>query len=160
MDNYCVMDWYSYYAIHWRSEKESIKEVIIEDGVTNIDNSAFYRCSALTSVTIPDSVTNIDWDAFKECTNLESITILNSECEIYNDNTTIYAKTEIKGYTNSTAQAYSEKYNHTFIVLDKESEPEYTLGNLIDADDATLVLSYYAEVSTGSTQSFEDFLKK
>ena len=50
--------------------------------VTRIGNSAFEKCSSLTSVTIPNSVTSIgDW-AFSYCTGLTSITIPNSVTSI------------------------------------------------------------------------------
>ena len=43
--------------------------------VKSIGNSAFYKCTGLTSVTIPNSVTSIGDDAFSGCTGLTSVTI-------------------------------------------------------------------------------------
>ena len=50
--------------------------------VTAIGNSAFYRCSGLTSVVIPNSVTQIDTDAFYKCSGLTSVEIPNSVTSI------------------------------------------------------------------------------
>ena len=46
--------------------------------VTSISNSAFYYCTALTSVTIPNSVTSIGNSAFDYCSGLTSVNIPNS----------------------------------------------------------------------------------
>ena len=62
----------------WREYYNSMKTVIISDGVTTIGEHAFDDCTGLTSVTIPDSVTSIGNDAFRGCTGLTSITIPNS----------------------------------------------------------------------------------
>ena len=56
----------------------------IPDGVTAIEDYAFYYCSGLTSVTIPSSVTSIGESAFQHCTGLTSITIPNSVTSIVN----------------------------------------------------------------------------
>jgi hypothetical protein len=56
--------------------------VTIPDSVTSIGDSAFYYCTALTSVTIPDSVTSIGDSAFYYCTALTSVTIPDSVTSI------------------------------------------------------------------------------
>ena len=43
--------------------------------VTSIGESAFYRCTGLTSITIPNSVTSIGEDAFYHCTGLKEVHI-------------------------------------------------------------------------------------
>ena len=57
----------------WSSYSEDIKEIIIEEGITTIPNSAFYSCRALVSVKLPDSVSIINPYAFFFCTSLESV---------------------------------------------------------------------------------------
>ncbi len=52
-----------------------IKTAIIENGVTNIGDQAFYFCSNLTSVVIPESVTQIGVRAFAYCNSLLNVTI-------------------------------------------------------------------------------------
>ena len=59
----------------WHKYNNSIISVVIEDGVTEIGNAAFYDCKNLVSVTIPDSVTTIGDKAFKFCKSLVSITL-------------------------------------------------------------------------------------
>lgn len=61
---------------------ETVKNVVIEKGVTSIGEYAFAGCSYLTSITIPDSVTYIGYYAFYKCTSLLSITIPNSVTSI------------------------------------------------------------------------------
>jgi len=62
----------------------SITEVIIENGVTNIGEEAFDVCYSLESVTIPDSVTSIGNSAFSSCSSLKSLVIPDSVTEIGN----------------------------------------------------------------------------
>ena len=62
--------------------KSDIKRIIIGDGVTTIEEFAFFNCSKLTSVTIPNSVTEIGFRAFEDCRALTSINIPNSVTEI------------------------------------------------------------------------------
>ncbi len=66
----------------WYYRREEIKKVVIEDGVTNIGDRAFYECVALTSVEIPNSVTSIGDYAFHYCEDLTSVTIPNSVTSI------------------------------------------------------------------------------
>ena len=53
----------------------SLTEIVMPDSVTSIGDSAFVDCSSLTEIAIPDSVTSIGEFAFYYCTSLESITI-------------------------------------------------------------------------------------
>lgn len=46
-----------YSDIPWNSYRNSIKSLIIENGVTSINNYAFQHCKSLTYITIPNSVT-------------------------------------------------------------------------------------------------------
>ena len=66
----------------WNNYSFSIKEVVIENGVTTIGTDAFNYCVNLTSATIPNSVTTIGASAFNNCSALKSITIPKSVIEI------------------------------------------------------------------------------
>ena len=66
----------------WADIKETITEIEIKDGVTDIGTRAFSGCKSLASVTIPDSVTVLGNIAFLDCEKLESVTIPNSVTSI------------------------------------------------------------------------------
>ncbi len=70
-----AMNDYSSYNRPWESYEDSIKTVVIEDGVTTVGKYAFYDFGSLTSVTIPDGVTSIGNYAFYVCTSLASISV-------------------------------------------------------------------------------------
>ena len=96
-----------YYAgsAPWYGKSDTIKTIIIEDGVTSIGKNVFFNCniaksitiplsvesigegafnscSSITCISIPDSVTSIGNHAFYDCTNLISIEIPNSVTSI------------------------------------------------------------------------------
>ena len=54
----------------------ALTSVTIPEGVTSIDDAAFYDCTGLTSLTIPSTVTKIGGLAFYGCNGLLEITIL------------------------------------------------------------------------------------
>ena len=70
-----AMEEFDYYGAPWIQNCDSIKTVVIENGVTTIGRSAFCWCPSLTSVTIPKSVTSIGERAFYGCTSLTNLTI-------------------------------------------------------------------------------------
>jgi hypothetical protein len=59
----------------WNAVRSRIVKVVIENGVTNIGNSAFIDCTQLSSVIVPNSVTRIGDSAFSGCSNLTSVNI-------------------------------------------------------------------------------------
>lgn len=60
--------WHENYA-------ESIKTIVIEDGVTSIGNNAFYGCQNMTGINIPASVKTIGRCAFGECDKLRTVNL-------------------------------------------------------------------------------------
>jgi len=74
---------------HWRNstlleywtDAEFIKAIVIEEGITSIGISAFWRGN-FSYITIPNSVTSIGSNAFLECENLKSVKISNSVTSI------------------------------------------------------------------------------
>lgn len=55
--------------------EETIKTVIINSGITNVGDYAFYACKKLTGITIPNGIMVIGTKSFYGCTNLPSIII-------------------------------------------------------------------------------------
>ncbi|MCR5010121.1 MAG: leucine-rich repeat domain-containing protein [Clostridia bacterium] len=65
----------SVYSTPWYNSKSSLTTIIFDEGITNIGDNAFSRCTELSSVSIPDSVVSIGTWAFSSCASLTSISI-------------------------------------------------------------------------------------
>ena len=64
-----------YYAKHLFVNGTEVKDLVIPEGVSVINDVAFYGCEGLTSVTFSEGVTTIGADAFSSCPNLTTVTI-------------------------------------------------------------------------------------
>ena len=148
------------------SDCSSLTSITISNGVTSICKNmfkcigVFSGCSNLTSITIPNSVTIIGHYALSNCSGLTSITIENPNCKIYDYEGTICNEHDSKGYLytgviksykGSTAEAYAEKYNRTFVALDDEP-PVTTPTTTTTTTEATTVTTESAEFSVGKTE--------
>ena len=56
----------------------SMENVVIEYGITNIGDNSFYYCPDLTSVQLPDTLKSIGSCAFSNCASLEKILLPDS----------------------------------------------------------------------------------
>ncbi len=64
---------YCYKYTPWYESRPKLKEIVIEDGVTNIGSYAFNSVTHLKSIRIPASVTTIGVGAFGNCTGLTDV---------------------------------------------------------------------------------------
>ena len=62
----------------WYDYNADIKKVIIEDGITNINNNAFRDCKTLDEIVFPSTLAAIDYSAFYGCSSLKNVTIPDS----------------------------------------------------------------------------------
>ena len=103
----------------WYSQREKIKEIVIEDGVTKIGVFAFDGCSNLTSINIPNSLKSIGYCAFQGCSGLTSVTIPNSVTTI-----DAWAFNSCSGLTSIIVEQGNTKYdsrNNCNAIIEKES---------------------------------------
>ena len=64
------------------SKCTSLTSITIPDSVTSIESKAFSECESLTSIIIPESVTSINKQTYSRCYSLSSITIPSSVTSI------------------------------------------------------------------------------
>ena len=110
-----------------------LTQYTIPDGVTVIDENAFYCCRDLWSITIPENVTSIRSNAFYACMKLRTVTPLSTTPPIiYNDafNSTTYRNATVncpKGTLRIYKNANGWK-NFTYPTAEKVLNPKFING--------------------------------
>lgn len=59
----------------WAEYIDSITSIVVEEGITNLDNYLFYNLNKVTSVTLPVSLQRLETRIFKGCTALTQVTV-------------------------------------------------------------------------------------
>ena len=54
-----MTDYSTYTKVPWYSQRRSIRQVQLPEGMTSVSRYAFYGCTALTELTVPDTVLDI-----------------------------------------------------------------------------------------------------
>ena len=110
-----VAPWYDNY-------RNSISNVILPDGLTNIGNSAFYGCTGITTITIPEGVTKIEDWAFLE-SGLMSINIPDGVITIgkgaFQNCNSLTSATIPDSVISTDAYVFSGCFNLTSVTLSK-----------------------------------------
>ena len=145
--------------------------ITIPSDVICVNHRAFYSCKDLSSVIIPDNVESIGEYAFYGCTNLTSVTIKNPNCKLEGSDNSFNNRfpetVTIYGYPNSTAQAYAEQHNLTFVALDEEipaTSHTFTWGkdnwNFNNSDNEEEGEGYFPVDTTYGEQIDDAYLEK
>ncbi|ORX76796.1 hypothetical protein BCR32DRAFT_271067 [Anaeromyces robustus] len=145
----------------WYQNRESIKSVVIEEGVTSIAEMAFYKCTSLTSITIPNSVTSIGESAFCQCTSLTSITIPDSVTSIGFGAFAGSAITSItipKSVTSIEEGAFLGCLHSTSFTLE-DGNPNYSSENGVLFNKDLTKLIQYPPKNTGTEYEIPDSVK-
>ena len=147
-----TMDDYGYGTTPWNEHILTITGMVIEPGVENIGNSAFYSCQNATSVSIPDTVTRFGEDSFNYCNHLASIDIPNGVQSIgKNAFNTCEALAEINipastTYVDNTAFGGCSSLSDINVDEGNGSFSSYD-GMLLDADGTTLLICPPAKIA-------------
>ncbi|MCI9092364.1 MAG: leucine-rich repeat protein [Coprobacillus sp.] len=107
----------------WKNLKA--EKLIIDSGITNIGDNAFFGFKNLKSISIPSTVKTIGKQAFYNCDNLKTVTIPSSVTTIGNiafgykyqsstSNQKIVGFT-INGYADTAADSYARKYSFKMV---------------------------------------------
>lgn len=127
----------------------SLEEVTIENGASEIAEAAFEHCLSLSKIYIPLSVTSIDTlsvhNAFYYCPSITDVYYAGTENQWKLLN--IY----LSEFDDATIHFEVEE-------LPKSLTPDINCDGSIDASDASLILTYYAYIMTGGTDTIEKFM--
>ena len=135
----------------------SLTTLTIPQGVTTIKSNAFAACTGLTGLCLPDSLTKIENWAFASCSNLTRITVPASVTSMGESIFRECSGLTIRGYADSTAQRYAEKYSIAFADL---NNPDTLLGDVdnsgsIDSTDIYYALFHVANIAVGNDSGLE-----
>ncbi len=122
----------------WSPVRDSVKKMVIGDGITEIPDGAFQYFSNMTEVTVGTGVTKIGEKAFAYCSSLRKITIPDNVKTIGDDilwtgyywtsNNGHVVQAAIYCYTGSAALKYAKDNGISYQILTAASGEAVTVG--------------------------------
>jgi hypothetical protein len=137
----------------WFQYINGIKTAVIQDGVTNIGDGAFYDCHRLTSVRIGNSVTTIADCAFRNCVSLTTFTIPDPVTtvgeEVFESCYNLTTVNISASVTSLDESAFEHCSKLTAINIDA-ANPNYTSKDGVMFNKNKTILILYPQGKTGS----------
>ncbi|MCD7890497.1 MAG: leucine-rich repeat protein, partial [Ruminococcus sp.] len=144
-------------------------DIVFPDSLIEIGDNAFENCTNLSSIILPKNINSVGESAFHACSSLLDVTVLSQNADLadhcfgYSNQIEPLENMIIRGYAGSTAETYANENGFTFIALDDVTTETntFTLGdvdenNVIDAIDASYVLTEYAKKATSQASGFTE----
>ena len=94
----------------WYGKRTKITSVVVEPGVTNVGNYAFYACLKLAEVELPEGMTDIGRGAFQDCTKLKTVEIPEGVMRVQGE--AFYNCTGLESVTLPEGLKSIESYNY------------------------------------------------
>ncbi|MGN0995532.1 MAG: leucine-rich repeat protein, partial [Candidatus Ventricola sp.] len=123
-------------------------QTTVPDGITEVWDSAFRWCTALSQVTLPDSVTTISDSAFNSCSALSQVTIPSSVTTISDD---AFKRCPSSLTLLVQAGSYAEQWANSNGIACQAEGGSYTAEASFTTeaqDDGTLAITAYAGSDT------------
>lgn len=161
-------NYYSKSSAPWYDEKDEIKEVIIDEGISSIGNQLFRNLDKIEEVDIPESVDTIGKNAFIGCSSLESVSITNTIKEIGENSfqstalKTVYYTGTSEEWENVTISGNNNKLNQAEVVIKSKEIANGQCGSNISwilYEDGMLELSGTGSTYNYSSKSVSPFLE-
>ena len=111
----------------WKTNRTSIRSVVVESGITSIAHIAFTGCENLTTVSLPDTVEEIGCCAFQQCKNLQSITLPKGLTTLGND--AFYLCSALQSITVPTGNVNFKSKDGVLFSADEKTLLYYPAGN-------------------------------
>ena len=129
-------EYFDYHECPWKEQKEQIKSVVFEEGITYIGADAFAECKNLAKVTFCDTLTYIGTFSFNLCENLENF-VLPESLNYVDDNafsncpklTSVRIPDNVT-YIGAVAFEYDTALKEVYIGGSKEAQG-YVVGNSV-----------------------------
>ena len=133
----------------------AVTSVSMPEGITSIDNNAFFGCQNLETVALPESLTTLDYDAFNSCHSLKTIKIPSGVTAIpdgcFGNCASLESVTIPEGVTTIGSEAF-QYCNLNALTLPESLE---TIGSLAFYYNYSLKsVNIPAKVKTIETQAF------
>lgn len=148
------------FSAPWGKE---IRELVVEEGVTDIPRLMFDGCVKLRSISFPSSLKTIGEAAFRGCSSLASVEIPEGIVSIgdyaFDGCSLVYKVIISKTVTSIGKDSFSECYNLAHIVVDANN-PSFKTVNGILFDKNMTELIKYPPNKAGSTYTVPDSVKK
>lgn len=124
-----------------------LKELTLPESLEYIYYRSFYDCSALETVTLSTAVEKLSAGALNECDSLGKLLVYNTDME-FGPSTTVYDKTVIYGYENSTAEVYADTYGREFQSVNSYTTTEPTETTTTTTTETSTTTTTTTETTT------------
>ena len=120
----------------------------VNDNISEIGSYAFNNCTSLSEITLPNTIATVGKGAFDHCSGMKKITISNPDCFIFDSNETIGKESVIYGYAGSSAEAYAQKYNRSFVALESAPVTTTDASSVVTTTAVTTIAASTTTVTT------------
>lgn len=132
-----------------------VRKVAFDNGITGIGDGAFLSFDYIEEVEFPETITEIGDGAFSSSMKTMGSVIIPKSVKKIGTGSICTKNGKIYGYSDTAIETYAIENNMVFVAIDKTVSGDMNCDGVVNLNDATSILSFYADMSAGCSAVFD-----